>query len=126
MYQATLETDHLIVKSIDTHTDSDTRMNKNYFGNSKIMYVIYFIASCFLIFTTFSVMFKHYGNESELTFQGTFIDCTKKDRAYDFAIFKGFVQNDVNLITIHGLWPQSPNRECQSCVLNEQSNIPSK
>jgi len=63
MYQATLETDHLIVKSIDTHADSDIRMYKSYFSNSKIIYVIYFITSCLLIFTTFSVMFKHYGNE---------------------------------------------------------------
>ena len=41
MYQATLETDHLIVKSIDTHADSDIKMYKSYFSNSKIMYVIF-------------------------------------------------------------------------------------
>lgn len=99
MYQATLETDHLIVKSIDTHADSDIRMYKSYFSNSKIMYVIYFITSCLLIFTTFSVIFKHYGNESDLTFQGMFkhyesdltfqgilANCTAIERAYDFCI----------------------------------------
>jgi hypothetical protein len=131
MYQATLETDKLIVKSLDTHADSDTRMYKSYFSNSKLMYVIYFITSCLLIFTTFSVMFNYHGNKSELTyqgsselmFQGILANCTAVKRAYDFALFKGNVKSGV--ITIHGLWPQSSDGICQSCG-KDNANIPSK
>ena len=124
MYQATLETDHLIVKSIDTHADSDIRMYKSYFSNSKIMYVIYFITSCLLIFTTFSVMYKQHGNESELTFQGILANCTAEERSYDFALFKGNVKKGA--ITINGLRPRSRDGICESCELNQQSDIPSK
>jgi hypothetical protein len=69
-------------------------------------------------------MFKHYGNESDLTFQGILANCTAEERAYDFALFKGNVKKGA--ITINGLWPRSRDGICQSCELKQRSNIPSK